>query len=242
MANDEAEQALTILEKALPGYYRDHTPKPVADLKRLIQKQLMTSADYIKNPYDNTLIGKERSQIAVETQLRGVAVKETVKKMNDNGQTPHIFDMGPGEYWLAIGLKELNLKFTYQAAHVNPEAERKAKALVPDLFQDPDEQMPLIFNACEIIEHLFNPWEIPQTAAKLHKEPDWVFMSTPKYTFSENLEWDDPKHTSLLGHLRTYTPSEFTREAYRMFSGYTWTYYDSAIMLLVGEKITNGKR
>lgn len=234
---DEVAEALRLLEKGIPGYYRDFQNPKIVELKKKIQRYLMTSVDYIHNDKDEPVTDAISLQI-INHVLRGKLIFESVKEYNANGITPHIVDMGPGDYWLALGLKNKEVKFTYQPFSMQIAAHAKAKERLGDHYQESPTGAPLIFVACEIIEHLWNPFEIAQTAAKLVQTPDLIVLSTPLYTFDQGREnWEQEKNVGFVCHIKTFTPSEFFTEAQRLFSGYNWEYYPDVVMVLKGTLI-----
>ena len=90
---------------------------------------------------------------------------------------------------------------------------------------------PVIFLACEIIEHLWNEQEILSNMLRYCRCADIVHISTPKYTYGFNLgkDWDQSRQE--IDHLRTYTPSEFTTLIQNMFGNtYQANFYNSAVM------------
>lgn len=225
--HDDIARALDVLDN-LPGRYREHRPKEVVEMRDTIMRQLMNNADYVTNPYDD-FVSIERGQLAIKTTLRGTVVKNDVEALNKEGKTPHIIDVGPGEYWLPLGLKGFGLKFTYDAISLQPEIERKAKQFIGDyLVEKAPKDAPILFVANEIIEHLWFEEEIYQAFVKKGGYADYVYVSTPMYTFGEgNPDW----RTSQLGHLRTYTPSEFGNIVQKMFKGFKWTFMNHPIMI-----------
>jgi len=87
----------------------------------------------------------------------------------------------------------------------------------------------------EIIEHLWNPHEIAQTADKIENTPHHIVITTPLYTFGEgNDTWTKPNDFGKLGHIRTFTPIEFQEEVTRMFFGYNWKMHIQQCMVMEG--------
>lgn len=234
---DEMALAQDLLVNGMPGYFRDNPPKEVLEMKKKLMKFLMNSEDYANNSIETDIMNLESSNQTINGLLRGQLVLKEVKELNDKGKTPHVIEMGPGEYWLAIGLKAQGCKFTYKGIGVNPAAAEKASLILGEHLKQPDLDAPVIYVACEIIEHLWNPQEIAQTVAKLGVTPDYIHMSTPLYTFGVGHEtWFEEPHIGKGGHLRTYTPSEFMLIAQRLFPNYNWVYYHNQVMSLRGSK------
>jgi len=233
-----AEKALVF---GMPGFFRDNPPKEVLDMRKKVAKHKMNVHDYANDNVDFELINVERSKGIVDTVLRGQLVQKDIKELNEKGKTPHLIEIGPGEYWLPIGLSANGCKFTYEGIGVHDNAYNKAKPLMEQHLKKAIPGEPVIYAACEIIEHLENEWDIPQTLNKTGHEADIVHMSTPLYTFGFGKnDWDEPHMVAKGAHLRTYTPSEFMLVAQRLFPNYNWNYYHNQVMSLRGTK--NGGR
>lgn len=251
LEHDEPLKAIELLSALLPAFWRDNVPKEIQALKNAINGRLMLVHDYAKNPYD-TYATIERS-ITMCTQIaRGVIITEQVKAYNEKGLTPHIVDMGPGDYWVPMGLRALGCKFTYEPFGVHLDAEAKAlkdfKAiLIPSCYEPMDGlsliqarqkhesfigDRPVVFLACEIIEHLLATSEIRCVFDRIPNPKAKVIVSTPLYNFDKSRIFEDMVG---LGHVRAYTPREFQLECMKLFPEYKWTYYHSDAMTLVGE-------
>lgn len=240
---DEMANAEWLLTKGLPGYYRDRTPEAVMAMREKIRKFKMTIHDYAAAPDDFRLVDPIRAKEVVTNALRGQCVLKNVTEYNERGVIPHIIEMGPGEFWLPLGLKELGCKFTYQTFFLHKNAYDAAKKYFEDLLSTNEDKRPVIYVACEIIEHLHDVHEIPQTLLKTGHTAEWVHLSTPRYTFGfGNTQWDEPHMQGLGGHLRTYTPDEFKAIACELFPLYNWYDYTAAeVMSLIGiRRGTNG--
>lgn len=232
---DEPERALAILEN-LPAYYREHLPAEVLQLRHEILFSLITPHGYATVDFDSD-IGVEKSVQCVKNLLRGRKVLEQVEAFNKDGKVPHIVDVGPGEYWLPIGLYQLGFRFTYHDVSLLQRTAKQARELLPpELFKDAYPDAPKIFVAYELIEHLPQPRELAVEMVRHCGRPaDYIFISTPMYTFHAPLDKDWKK---LYGqaHLRAYTPQEFFTAVSSVFPGYSWELESDQIMVLKGTK------
>lgn len=237
VAADEPMRALQILEN-LPGYYRDNPPEAVLKTKMQIKKQLATPAFYMTNKYD-ALVRAEDAESVVDTTLRGQKILADIKDFNAKNLTPHIVDLGPGEYWLPIGLWKKRALFSYQDVGLCVEAKQKAMPHIKSFaVSECPTDRPVVFIACELIEHLHNEEDILTDCLRVcNKMPDIIHISTPLYTYDGqqmHLEWTQKGD---LGHLRTYTPKEFYETVTKMFAGYKFELTIGPIMHMRGEKI-----
>lgn len=237
VAADEPLRALKLL-KELPGFYRDNQPPEIHALIRKIHQYLATPVFYAGNFWDTQVQDVDKATSALDGLLRGILIRQDVEKYNQQKITPHIIDLGPGEYWLPIALSHKGFHFTYQGVGLCKEAEMKARALLPGHIVDkkPAHNPPTIFVACELIEHLHNENDILVEFERNQADAEIIHVSTPKYTYdtkADQIEWENK---GCLGHLRTYTPKEFQDVVQSMFTGYNWGYCDSYIMHLRGTK------
>lgn len=237
LASDEFERAMWVCDN-LPGWYRDNKPREIRDIQKHAYDQWMGIKDYVTNPHD-LIFDVPRSVQALENTLRGQMISAQVKEANDHDVTPHIIDMGPGEFWLPMALKDKGLKFTYYGHCLQQQQENIVKEHLGDIWKDETPDKHVMFVATEIIEHLTTPsYDILNLFYRKCPNADLVYLSTPLYTFGGGLwDWADPKHKGFLGHLRTYTPKEFFAEASKMFPGYALEYIPNEIMMIKGTKI-----
>jgi len=236
VAADEPMMALEVL-KMVPGFYRDHYPMVLQEQADKIDSLTATPHFYAKNKWDMRIVTDEEGGHLVDSLLRGRLIQTDVQKYNTEGKRPHVFDYGPGEYWLPIGLQHKGYNFTYDDVGLCDEAR---KAAVPRLKMPskPFGEAPVIYVACEIIEHLHYERDLKVEVERAGLKPDIIHVSTPKYTFDGRLERLDWRSKGDLGHLRTYTPKEFSDKICLLFRGYNWQLFaDSNVMHMRGEKV-----
>lgn len=235
VAADEPMRALSLLDN-LPAYYRDNQPKEVVALKNDIYSLLATPAFYAQNPYDE-LVRTENAVATINSTLRGQIIVKDVKEYNERGITPHLIDLGPGEYWLPIGLKQLGFQFTYRDIGLSGRARQLAMEHIGErVCMETPTDRPVIFVACELIEHLHHEADIAVDFHRVKANADIIHLSTPKYTYGTQSTQYDWRKKGDLGHLRTYTPREFSDAACRMFPKYQFALYDSHILHLRGTR------
>lgn len=222
---DEVTKALWLLDNP-PSWFKDHEPEEMTMMRRVLHRKLFTNTDYMVK-VDHAAKGKD---VFDECYPRSHAVAHYVKEFNDNGVTPHIFELGPNCHWLPIGLELRGHKFTYKGVDLDrSQLETINKA--PWWSEEPNH--PTIFVCFEVIEHLNNPADIRHYMEQLMIEPSYIMLSTPMYCYNGGLpNW----FTRDLGHLRTYTPKEFTLFATENFPKYDFEIIEHHCMVLIGKK------
>lgn len=237
---DETLMAEWLLTRGMPGYYRDYVPKEIRELKAKLHRFMMNSSDYNNNPQDVLVMDEpERAVKNFQHLLRAQLIEKSIKAYNDKEIIPHIYEMGPGEYWLPIGLAQLGYKFTYDCTYLSQPAYVKAMNKLEELGVKKmileTAESPTIFVACEILEHLANPQEIVACVAKNNLDPTEIHVSTPLYTFGHgNPGWAQEHNRAQGGHLLTFTPQEFVGLVSSLFPQYAFTYHAGEIQSLVG--------
>lgn len=233
--SDEPERALLILDN-LPARYRDAIPLEVETLRLDILSSLITPHAYASVDFDSK-VNLETCDQVLKSLARGNVASSLLEKLNQEGKSPHLIDMGPGEYWLPLGLYKLGFNFTYHDVSLLRRTGVEARALIPEakIWQEtPPANQPVIFIAFELIEHLSHTKELTVEALRHGgKSPDYVLLSTPMYTFdgSKNKVWRERNGSP---HLRAYTPGEFFNEANKLFPRYDWEITHDAVMVLKG--------
>lgn len=227
---DEPERALWILNN-LPSFHRDNIPPKLLQLKKDIISALITPRGYMQSNLDSHVRIGEAATGTLEGLLRGKLIIEAVKAQNAKGVTPHVIDMGPGEYFIPYGLKELSCLFTYEDIGMD----QCTRAATQDLVRTHAPLVYTIFVANELIEHLSSPMDMAIEANTHSQRLDEIHLSTPLYTFDvEHKDWRKPNG---LPHLRTYSPMEFIAESSKVFPGFAWELKsDGILQSLIGKK------
>lgn len=232
---DETELALKVLE-CLPGYYRDNVPEEIKKLKSQILKWVTMPHDLLSDIRELPKT-KEWSVKFLNGTTRGAVLKQLVSKLNEEGKTPHIVDMGPGDFTFAIGLDEEGFRFTYYPISLNQKALDAVQARLPLKYTvgtPNNKEIPVIYVSFETIEHLPRVEEIRQHYERIatFNKPLYVLLSTPKYCFGDGSpDWEKTG----IQHLRSYTPREFIFEALRLFPEYEFEYNDGDVQVVKGK-------
>lgn len=231
---DEVERALSVLEN-VPAVYRDNPIEEIEKLKRDIKAACITAHAYMSSTLDAD-VTVEKAVSSIEHLLRAKVLDLEVRLLNEAGETPHIVDLGPGEYWAPIGLKSKGRKFSYKAIAMDSLAAQKAKPLMEGIPDTKADGAPTVFVANEVIEHLPSPGDLAIEALRYCGDwPDYVHISTPRYTYDcAHKDWNKPCG---LPHLRAYTPKEFILEVGEIFPGYSWEYTADLIQSVRGFRI-----
>lgn len=234
--HEEIERALYVLDN-IPAYYRDNQPENLVKLKKDILSSLCTTHAYMIGNLDSEVLLAAASNVLALT-LRGQLLEAEVSGYNNVGLSPHIVDMGPGEFFIPLGLiQKKNYKFTYDPLVVDQKTQKFAMPLIEDVLakKNPSPINPQIFAALEVIEHLPSIKDITIECLRHCGEwPERIHLSTPKYTYDNSTKvWNKPCG---LPHLRAYTPREFVQAAHELFPNYVWQLYDGTIMSLRGQR------
>jgi hypothetical protein len=226
---DEVERALALLDN-IPAYYRDHVPEEILAYKNKIMQHMITAHGYMNDAHDCNICTVESARNIVQGTLRGRLIEKELNLCAD--EKVHVVEVGPGEYWLPIGLDR---PFAYTPVAMDSRVQKQALAdpkvshrMAP--ASTPDTR---VFVACEVIEHISNPRELVWESCKHFAglEPHYIHLSTPYYTYDgKPKDWSSHK----LPHLRAYTPREFIVEAQKLWPHYEWQLYLSPVMSLRG--------
>lgn len=251
VAADEIVLALQMIDN-MPGYYRMNPYPRAVELKKKIHQFTLGLYGYILDEYE-TYENSLRHQKKLNPQAdwdnfglaamidipfcfpRGPLTIEAVKKLNDEGKIPHIYEMGPANYYLPYGLHSKGLKFTYFADSLNKVAfadhsERLKKLNV--WKEKPDDGQFQIFVCFETIEHLWNIDDIHFQYHRYNCNADMIFVSTPCGTLLGGL----PNLDRELGHIRTFTPKELFLIVNRWWPDYDWSDCLNHMMVIFGKR------
>jgi hypothetical protein len=231
LCQDETLMALKILDM-VPGYFRDHYPVKLLELKRDIQAKIATASFYSCDAGCELETTDETCANYIGT-LRAQLIVQDVKVCNDNGYKPVIIDHAPGENWLPIVLEKQGLNFWYKPIYVNHPSNEKFRYRYERFLPENNSMIglanaPVIYSCCEVVEHLHEPKEIRFDMERNVGKADAIHCSTPKYTFNPNVT--DWRLIGDLGHLRTWTPNEFQEFIRTTFPDYIHSIYDSQVL------------
>lgn len=229
VSQDETELALKCFDM-VPAYYRDFKDKTLLALKSEILSKMLMPIELSEDEreYPKTV---EHSVNFLRNTARGQLLEQELKAANSKGKAPHIFDYGPGDFTFAIALNHLEYKFKYTPRSLHYRGVEAMKNILGDKMDGQFGGEPVWLVAYEIIEHLADTTEIQQLADRLCLKPEKIFLSTPKYTYSQGTPaWRDEG----IHHRRAYTPREFVSASVDMFPDYDLNFVDSDVMCLLG--------
>jgi len=251
---DEVVTALEMLDK-LPGYYRDNEPKEVTELRNDILSKVETVADYCRHDlehysiaidYEKQMCDARASFHGTEAQFedlgdmindsfcfpRGPMILNLVKKLNEQGKTPHIVELGPASYWLPHALKKKGCKFKYKPISINRVAEQSHSVHLNGYYEtDLSKSDVKIFVCFEVLEHLWNEKDLLFEAKKQKVDFDIVAISAPLNTFGGG-EAD----RKTFEHIRTYNAKEFRKLCSDMFPERNWVHALNQSQVMIGSK------
>lgn len=225
---DDVLLALDLLEM-LPAIYRETPPKEISDLKTLLLSRIATPLFYATDEL-KLHIAEPEEAMSYLPLLRSQLLVNDVKELNAKDEMPHLVDWGPGNFYVPVMLAELGCFFTYNPITLTRESRRAFLDRYPHMQGEPDTNDPMIFFACEILEHLLEPKELKTTMLQHGGMADIVHISTPLYTFDGRVRADGADGVrDVLGHLRAFTPQEFLTTVQNLFPGYQALYYKDVI-------------
>jgi hypothetical protein len=231
---EEIEMALKCL-KLVPGYFRENPHPKLVDLHNRISKKITIPHDLLldwrempKSDYDAAAF--------LNLTARGQQLKKVVSKYNLLGITPHIIDLGPGDFCFAQGLIKESYRFTYEPLTLNlPSLYSIRKHLGEEVLVKKTPPGEKIFLALEIIEHLHHIEEI-RTVYDRYENVKTIILSTPRGAFNGgSKDWESKE---CLPHLRTYTMMEFVQAANKLFPEIKdWNFVNDPVMVLFAEVV-----
>lgn len=231
--SDEIITALWMIDN-MPGWYRENPYPRALEIRSNLYKQLMTTQDYVMDISELDSSNAKQLTDDAFTFPRWDVARNWVRMANEQGFIPHIHELGPANYWLPLGLLREGFKFTYNASSIHVGSIHYQKELRDVWNSKPDTKTPVAFICFEMLEHMWNPDEIYHYFEKLDLKPHTIMLSTPCNTIYGGMDnWS----TRTLGHLRTWTPSEFQDFASK-FRGYNFTLLKHHSMVLEGRRVT----
>ena len=236
---DEIQIALKMCDE-IPGFYRDNYPPELTEIKNTLYKQLYDNFDYSSDFAEANFTKDEviAQCFSNYTYPRADILANDIKAHHRDDTeyiVPWLFEISPSHGWLPVGFDHHDLHFQFCGKNLNQPALAKIKEwLRPGVWTDepfPGQEKWLV--NFESIEHMMNPHDLEQSSKKMGYEWDRIYLSTPKYTLGSGLsDWK----TRRLGHVRTWTPNEFSDFAKKAWPGYEWALWPAHSMVLRGIK------
>ncbi len=232
---DELQIAIKMLDM-VPGWWKDNYPPELEGIKKTLYRQTYDQIEYATDD-EEADCPREMGEAQWNSPYmypRAEIISQMVKIHNAEDDTPWIFDLGCSHGNLPLGLIKSGHKFHYKGVGMNHRIIQKLKSWVSDNWREkPHVGEPTILYCTEVLEHCFNPHDIVHSSYKVGVKWDQILLSVPMYCLGGGLpDWN----TRRLGHVRTWTPSEFSEFANKSWPGYSWVLYKSASMVLVGTK------
>lgn len=236
---DEIQTALKMCDE-IPGWYRDHYPVELMDIKNTLYQQCYDNFDYSSDLAEASFTRDEVIEqcFSPYTYPRADILAADIKlqtQVMPKPSAPWLFEISPSHGWLPVGFDHHGLKFNFCGKNLNQPALFKIKEwLTHGVWQDaPGKDQEKWLINFESLEHCWNPHDLEQASKKVGHVWDRIYLSTPKYTLGSGLsDWK----TRRLGHVRTWTPGEFSEFANKAWPGYTWNLWPAHSMVLRGIK------
>lgn len=231
---DELKFALVMLEN-VPGWYRDYPTERQIKIKNTLLGQCYDDFDYA-NDFDEanwTYKDIVEQCLSDYTFPRANVVAEELEALNKENKKPWIFEISPSHGWLPLGFEHKGFKFDFCGKNLNQKAMEKIKLHLKCWRHHPEESQQKWLVCFESIEHMWDEYSFERSAKKLGHTFDKIFLSVPMYTLGGGLpDWS----TRRVGHVRTWTPTEFWNFANKIFPGYKWIITTAHSMVLKGIK------
>lgn len=212
--SDEVERAFWMIDN-VPAWFRDNPPERLKEIRQSLHSAMFTPVEYAAADRDIDCPG-----------TAWPARAEILSNFVRENPGSHIMELGPGSGFLARGLSERGLEFTYESRSLNSTK-----------IEPPSGKGPVVFVCFELIEHLQNELELYQAYLKFERRAQYIFLSTPAYTYGGGMNrWRE----QALGHLRAYTPKEFTGVVSKMFTDFEFPNVmvcDDGTMVLRGSRV-----
>jgi len=228
---DEIMMALELL-KMLPGWYRDNVPEEIVQMRKDILQKVVTIKDYCGDTKEEDI--QPDFIHYFENFPRSAGIFYFVKELNKRGIEPSIYEYGPAAFWVVAGLKKLGLKFDYTCVCINANADKKARE--EGLVKDPDELKNeyKMYICMEVAEHLWHLEDLEHLYRKhFPQDMDIMYITTPYGACGGGLpNWKE----HVLGHLRTFTFSEFAQALQKFFPEVLWSFFSYGTLLAFGAR------
>ncbi len=231
---DDLKNAIKMLD-LVPAYYLDYPTKRQQELKNKLYKQCYDDYDYASDFDEANWVYKDIIDqcLTSYTFPRAEIVAEEIKALNDQNKKPWICELSPSHGWLPLGFEHKGFKFDYYGKNLNQKAMDKIRLHLKCWEHHPKETQEKWLVCFESIEHMWDEYSFQRSVAKLEQDFDKVFLSVPLYTLGGGLpNWD----TRRVGHVRTWSPKQFSNFAMEVFPGYSWEITLHHSMVLKGKK------
>lgn len=235
ICSDELQSALWMLDNP-PAWFRLYYPERLAEMRKTIYRQTYDQHEYSTDDDEANCTREfgESQWLTGYTYPRAEIIMEELKRLNSEGRTPWIFDLGCSHGNLPLGLLRSGMRFQYLGYALNHRIEKKVKEWVGETWCDrPNPDQEKILFCSEVLEHCMNPHDIVHTAHKIGVKFDQIILSTPLGCLFQGLpDW----RTRRMGHVRGWTPQEFLDFANKGFPGFEWKLYPEFSMVLHGRR------
>jgi hypothetical protein len=238
ICSDELELAFKLMDM-LPAWWMEpeNYPHELKEMKKMLYRQMYSPFDYAEDPgiednWDKEYLTKQG--LSQYFYPRGDLLAAEIKKLNDIGKTPWLFECSPSTGSMALGFIAKGLKFKYNGKNLNEKLTDKVKGWLEDVWQEcPDINQETIFISYECLEHSAREEDIKHIYYKLGIEFDQIFVSVPYGCLFGGLsDWS----TRRLGHVRGYSTGSFIKLVNSFWPEFNWQYYKAHSQILVGKR------
>ncbi len=233
---DEIELARHMLANP-PAWYRKNYPRELQEIRNVLDKNSYDIFDYSDDVDERGYsLAAVREQIASGYLFPRLNVLDDfVVSQNEKMIWPWICELSPSHGPLPIALMDKHRSFNFYGKNMNHLATARFKEwLELGIWQEqPNAGQPKVLVIYEVFEHASRPEDVVQSAYKIQSDWDHVFLSVPNMCLGGGLpNWS----TRRLGHIRTYTPREFTQLADMSFPNMSWEIVESHSIVLIGKR------